>query len=205
MGRSLPLLGVTDAGLVTERKDAARNRQKILAAARTLLQKGDADICMDALAHQAGVGKGTLYRRFADKHALFRALLDDDERVLQDATRARFGLAKDKDPTAYLCALWGALVDFVIDHKDVLAIAEGEVRARASLHESAPYHWRHIELSRALSTCGVPKARAELTASAWLQTLNACLLRAACERAPVDDVRAAWRALPGGLGALRDV
>lgn len=206
MGRSLPVLEGGQAGPVAERKDAARNRQKILVAARSLMERKGLDgVCMDDLAAAAGVGKGTLYRRFADKHALFRALLDDDERVLQEAVRARFGLKKDASPTVALCALWGALVDFVVDHKDVLAAAEVEARSRAALLDSAPYHWRHTELARGMRRCGVPGARADLLALSWLQALAADVVRASCERAPIEDVRAALRAIPGGLaGAAVD-
>ncbi len=207
MGRSLPLvtwvIDAPDGAPATERKDAARNRQKILAAARELMERrGLAGVCMDELAAAAGVGKGTLYRRFADKHALFRALLDDDERVLQEAVRLRFGLPRDAEPLRRLLTLWGALVDFVVDHRDVLAAAEVEVRSRAALMESPPYHWRRVELARALGACGVADERARLAADAWLQCLAADIVRAACITVPVDTVRDTCKALLGGLGAL---
>jgi AcrR family transcriptional regulator len=206
VGRSLPLVTcVVDApegAPATERKDAARNRQKILAAARELMERrGLEGVCMDELAAAAGVGKGTLYRRFADKHALFRALLDDDERVLQDAVRGRFGLPKDAVPLRRLLTLWGALVDFVVDHKDVLAAAEVEARSRAALMDSPPYHWRRVELARALGGCGVVEERARLVADAWLQCLAADIVRAACGTSAMETVRETWKALPGGLSA----
>ena len=127
MGRALPLLScdapspsspATTPGTVVreERKDAARNRKKILDAAREVMQRRGLDsVCMDELAAAAGVGKGTLYRRFHDKFALFRALLDDDERVLQEAVRRRFELPKTAPPQQRLMTLWNALVDFVVD------------------------------------------------------------------------------------------
>jgi AcrR family transcriptional regulator len=68
-----------------ERADAARNRRRILAAAERLLQKRSVQcISMDAIAEAAGVGKGTLFRRFGDRAGLLRALLDDRERAFQD-------------------------------------------------------------------------------------------------------------------------
>jgi len=218
VGRLLPVLPSDNAvvGPATERKDAARNRQKILAAARALMERGGLDgVCMDELARAAGVGKGTLYRRFADKHALFRALLDDDERHLQEAVRVRFGLDKTATPTVRLLTLWSALVDFVFDHRDVLAAAERESRSRVALLDSAPYHWRHVELARGLVRCGVDATQAERVAAAWVQMLAAEVVRAACagphggsdvagvaHDAHVDDVRATWRALPLGLAAF---
>lgn len=78
---NLPLIGER-----TERRDAAANRRRILAAARDLLtEDGPAGLTMDALAARAGVGKGTIFRRFGDRTGVTRALLDDEMREFQDA------------------------------------------------------------------------------------------------------------------------
>ncbi len=75
-GRELP------GGL--ERSDAARNRRRILAAARQLFgEKGVTRVTMEEVARTAGVGKGTLYRRFSNKGLLCEALLDEPTRRLQ--------------------------------------------------------------------------------------------------------------------------
>ena len=67
-----------------ERADAARNRLRLLAAAREMLAERGADaLTMDALAERAGVGKGTVYRRFRTRAGIFHALLDDNERDFQ--------------------------------------------------------------------------------------------------------------------------
>ncbi len=77
-------LPVLDVGVVRERADAARNRERVLAAAEQLFaERGVACVTMDAVAAAAGVGKGTLYRRFVDKGGLAVALLDQRERELQ--------------------------------------------------------------------------------------------------------------------------
>jgi AcrR family transcriptional regulator len=68
-----------------ERADAARNRRRVLEAAAALFGEHGVDgISMDAVARAAGVGKGTLFRRFGDRHGLLVALLDEAERRLQD-------------------------------------------------------------------------------------------------------------------------
>jgi AcrR family transcriptional regulator len=68
-----------------ERADAARNRSAILCAAQRLVSERGADgVTMDEVACAAGVGKGTLFRRFGDRAGLLRALLDERERAFQE-------------------------------------------------------------------------------------------------------------------------
>jgi AcrR family transcriptional regulator len=77
---SLPI-----AGQRPERADAAANRRRILDAARRVLAERGADgTSIDAVTAEAGVGKGTLFRRFGDRAGLFQALLDDSLRSFQD-------------------------------------------------------------------------------------------------------------------------
>src|SRR2546430_4136585 len=67
-----------------ERADAARNRRVLLTAAREMLAADGADkLTMDGLAERAGLGKGTVFRRFGTRAGIFRALLDDAERSFQ--------------------------------------------------------------------------------------------------------------------------
>jgi len=69
----------------TERADAASNRQRILAAAAKLFAERGADqVSMQDVARAAGVGMGTMYRRFGDRSGLTYALLSDRHRVFQD-------------------------------------------------------------------------------------------------------------------------
>ena len=72
-------------GSPSVRSDAARNRMLILAAAERLFAKnGVTCTSMDAIAAEAGVGKGTLFRRFGDRGSLVFALLDSTAREFQD-------------------------------------------------------------------------------------------------------------------------
>jgi len=67
-----------------ERGDAARNRVLLLDAARRLItQRGPDAVTMDDIAAAAGVGKGTLFRRFGNRAALMVVLLDEDEEQFQ--------------------------------------------------------------------------------------------------------------------------
>lgn len=57
------------------RADAVRNRERILATARRLFAERGLGVTLNDIAHAAGVGVGTVYRRFPDKDALIDALL----------------------------------------------------------------------------------------------------------------------------------
>ncbi len=59
------------------RKDAERNRQRILAAARDLFAQRGVEPNLNDIAHHAGVGVGTVYRRFATKEELIEAIFED--------------------------------------------------------------------------------------------------------------------------------
>lgn len=118
----LPLIAPQRA----ERADAARNREAILCAARRLLRdQGAASITMDRLACEAGVGKGTLFRRFGDRASLFHALLDDTERRLQDAFIAGPPpLGPGAAPMDRLIAFGDALLTLTDERGDLLLAAE---------------------------------------------------------------------------------
>lgn len=85
------------------RADAERNRRRILDAAREVFAARGLDASLDEVAAHAGVGVGTVYRRFADKGELIDALFED--RVAEVATAARQALEVD-DP-------WEAFTTFM--------------------------------------------------------------------------------------------
>jgi AcrR family transcriptional regulator len=178
--RSLPLIDCSPSDVpapVQLRRDAQDNHDRILAACRALIKSHPtAAPSMDEVASHAGVGKGTLYRRFADKTTLFLALLDNDSRILQDRVQRRFGLPRATAPSVVLVELWLSLVDFAVDHAEVLAAAETHADLGDVL-SSAPNHWRHIELVRQLRANGTSASLAPMMADALLASLSAPLIR----------------------------
>lgn len=74
------------------RKDAARNRARLIAAGRDLFAREGLDATLNDVAHHAGVGVATAYRRFANKEELIEAIweqqVDELESILRDALRS---------------------------------------------------------------------------------------------------------------------
>ncbi len=72
-----------------ERRDAAEHRRHILDVARRLFaERGVDDVSMQGIARAAGVGQGTLYRRYAHKGALCMALLGENMTRAQEELQA---------------------------------------------------------------------------------------------------------------------
>jgi AcrR family transcriptional regulator len=89
------------------RRDAERNRQRILRAAADAFAEGGLAVTMDEIARRAGVGVGTVYRRFPDKELLIEALFEQriDELVaLAEAAR------DDPDPFTGLVRFFDAFL-----------------------------------------------------------------------------------------------
>ncbi|MET7517957.1 TetR/AcrR family transcriptional regulator [Streptomyces sp. NPDC005480] len=71
------------------RADAERNRQRILTAAQQVFAQRGLDVTLDDIAHHAGVGVGTIYRRFANREELVEAIFDKEiQRVIEVAEEA---------------------------------------------------------------------------------------------------------------------
>jgi len=170
---ALPLLGEERP----ERADAAENRRKVLAAAEELFASGDpATVSMDAVAAKAGVGKGTLFRRFGDRAGLARAVLSEHESELQDALlRGEPPLGPGAPARERLLAFLDALLALSFEHRDLLVASE-TARPGARLRTGAYAFWhRHVSvLLGELRVAGDP----DLLAHLLLATFDAELLTA---------------------------
>ncbi|KZB79926.1 TetR/AcrR family transcriptional regulator [Amycolatopsis regifaucium] len=109
-----------------ERADAARNRAAILDAAASLFAEHGVDaVSMDQVAAAAGVGKGTLFRRFGDKAGLAASLLDARERVLQEGVlQGPPPLGPGAPPSERLAAFADAYLDYLFKHLPLVRMSE---------------------------------------------------------------------------------
>ena len=188
------------AGRPLERADAARNRERILAAARRLFaERGPEHVSMDEVAAAAGVGKGTVYRRFGDRATLARTLIGEGERRLQEAfIRGPAPLGPGVPPADRLHAFVDALLDLTEDHLDLLYASEaasGAGRWRSGVLASY-----HAHASLVISEAR-PDADADHLAYLLLAPLSADLHRHLREERAfeLERVRAGMHVLVDGL------
>ncbi len=123
------------------RADAIKNRALLLATAKRLFaEQSVAGVTMSAVADAAGVGKGTLYRHFENKFELSMALLDEDQRDLQDRTLSRM-----RETGGTLDTLkWfiGEVLLFTDRNQELLCVNAGESGPIGSLAHPAHWWWR---------------------------------------------------------------
>jgi len=99
---------------IRERADAARNRRRILETAeRLFVEQGAEKVSMDTIAAAAGVGKGTLFRRFGDRTGLVRAIVEERDGLLR---RAVLEGPPPLGPGAPPAERLAAFMDVAVDH-----------------------------------------------------------------------------------------
>jgi AcrR family transcriptional regulator len=129
-----------------ERGDAARNRTLLLDAARRLIaERGPDGVTTDDIAVAAGVGKGTLFRRFGSRAGLMMVLLDEDETVQQQAFM--FGpppLGPGAPPLERLLAYGRARLEFVRAHYPLISDANRDPQMR--FNAPAMLQHRHVQV-----------------------------------------------------------
>ena len=149
---SLEQLGGLPVSTPQERGDAARNRTLLLDAARRLIaERGPDAVSMDDIATAAGVGKGTIFRRFGSRAGLMMVLLDEDERASQQAFL--FGpppLGPDAPPLDRLVAFGRERLCFANTHHALLSSANRDPQSRYG----APAMVLHTHVRLLLDTAG---------------------------------------------------
>lgn len=176
----LPILGRLQ--VPPERKDAARNRVRILQAARKLLQtRCIRDIGMDDVAKAAGVGKGTVYRRFEDRASLCRALLHDEAIKLQNEVLAGFSLADTTPWGERIKRLLDALFDFALTNAPLLSEAQAFDRGHPERFSHPAHAWQRetlgLYLERAIASKEVESLNPTVVADLILAGLDPDLLQ----------------------------
>ena len=162
-------------GEARERADAARNRLRILEAAERLFaERGPESVSMDDVARAAGVGKGTLFRRFGDRAGLARAVLSTHEAAFQEAIiRGAPPLGPGAPAVERLVAFGRAMLGLVDAHRDLLLAAE--TGAPCGRFRAGPYASYRFVVSSLLRET-LPDLDAEYTADALLAGLSAELV-----------------------------
>ncbi|MFG1817150.1 TetR/AcrR family transcriptional regulator [Kribbella sp. NPDC049174] len=168
--RGLPVVGQ----LRPERADARRNRLRVLEAAdRLFTEHGVKNVSLDAIAAAAGVGKGTVFRRFGDRAGLAVALLDEREQELQAKVLTGPPPLGPGAPAAdRITAFLDAYLDLLDRHVELFV--DSENASEGARYRIGSYHlWRrHLEL---LIEEARPDLDADYTAHVLLAPLAADL------------------------------
>src|SRR3954463_1075831 len=153
MPRRPELLSGTEMGAGhRERADASRNRAKIRPAGEKLFAERRT-VTMDEIARAAGVGRGTLYRRYPDPAAIALALLDEHERDLQERMlRGAPPLGPGAPPHERLTAFYAAMIDLLERH---VHLALGAETGRSRFTTGAYRFWR-AHVHALLAEAGIP-------------------------------------------------
>ncbi|WP_243057188.1 TetR/AcrR family transcriptional regulator [Nocardioides sp. SR21] len=172
-----------------ERRDAARNRIALLEAAERLVAAhGVAAVTMDAVAHEAGVGKGTVFRRFDSREGLMAALLNHSETEWQASViSGPPPLGPGAEPWDRLLAFGRSRLETTILHAELIRAA-----GRASTRSYAAYSFIAMHMRYLLAELGVT-GDLQLLAIALLAPLEAPILdQVELDGIPVDRVYAGW-------------
>jgi AcrR family transcriptional regulator len=126
------------------RADARRNYERILVAARDAFAARGADVFLDDVARQAGVGVATLYRHFPTREALLDAVTRDwTDAVLTEAQT----LTGDPDPAAALAHWLRSLVSHMSVYRGLIdALVPSMENEKSALHPSCQVMYDACEL-----------------------------------------------------------
>lgn len=173
-----------------ERADAARNRRMLLDAAQCLVDRhGVTMVTMEDVAREAGVGKGTVFRRFASREGLMAALLDLSETSWQaDVLSGPPPLGPGAPPLDRLLAFGHSRIELNLRHAELIrAAGHAASRSYAAVSFTA-MHVRYL-----LSELGV-RGDVGLLATALIAPLEPVILRqqTLIDGIPLLRIQAGW-------------
>ncbi|MGC2775761.1 MAG: TetR/AcrR family transcriptional regulator [Bradyrhizobium sp.] len=123
------------------RADAVRNRERVLHAAKLVFSAGGSDASLEAVARQAGVGIGTLYRHFPTREDLFEAVY---RREVEQLSELAEELKSEPSPVEALRRWLRSTVQFVATKKGMMAALAIVMNANSEL---AAYSHGHLTRS----------------------------------------------------------
>lgn len=167
-----------------ERSDAARNRRAVLDAAQELIERrGPEHVSLDLVATAAGVGKGTVFRRFGNRAGLLRELHEERAAGIRAAIAAADGPLGTQAPhRERLLAFLDALADLAA--RNAALLAEHEHTCAANKYDDPTYRIWHRHLVELLGVLR-PGLDADFAAHTLLATLDGRLInRMAAEGDP---------------------
>ena len=133
-------------GAPTERADAARNREALLCAARQIVAaEGTEALTMDRLACAAGVGKGTVFRRFGSREGVMGALMNEHARAWQ--ARVMSGpspLGPGASPRDRLLAFGESLIELNLSSAALIAAAGESIERSYAADSFIATHVRYL-------------------------------------------------------------
>ena len=80
------------------RKDAERNRRKLIDAASEIMRNEGSDVPMELIAERANLTRGTLYRNFPHRQAMYEAVLQNDLKTMSEHLAGE----RDANPLAFI-------------------------------------------------------------------------------------------------------
>jgi len=170
----------SDEGAPRLRADAARNRAKLIDAARQVFAQHGGEASLEQIAKAAGVGIGTLYRHFPTRLALLEAVYRDEVDVLRETAEK----VEPNHPPAEALGLWlGAFVDYAATKRHIFTELVDSIGRESDLmtHSREVIYGTAERLVAAAQAAG--EIRGDVTANDVLRLVGGCTMMPNFDRA----------------------